>query len=87
MSKQFEADKNEYFLIDNYPSKKQRAYGRPDPADLKIYYQPIGLEEHLKRIHGVYKGESKTETKIRKPKVVDNITANDKKKITHTDLI
>lgn len=63
-------DKEEFELIDKYPTKSQFKYGRPDPNDIVVKYKRIPLEEHLKRIHSIRTKENEVETKLKKPKKI-----------------
>lgn len=66
----FQLDKEEFELIDKYPTNTQRKYGRPDPKDIVIKYKRIPLEDHLKRIHSINTKENEVKKTIPKPKKI-----------------
>lgn len=82
----FESDQKEYELINNFPSKTQTRYGRPDyKNDIQVKYRRIQLKDHLRRIRNInVTSQPMPETKMKKPKPLTKI---DKTKISLTGLI
>lgn len=64
----FQLETHEFKLNDEYPTKTQTKYGRPNPRDVYIRYRRIDLKDHLKKIHSIQTKANEVKTKIPDPK-------------------